>query len=76
MDKIDKYLGEGTAKDRFWEFSKKYKGGDKLSKAINSRTERMKNVKKLMDWIDVLEDQNYHAEAEKALERVKALGGG
>ena len=46
----------------------------KITKLINSRTDKIANIQKLKAWIDVLEDENYHREAEYAYEKLKNLG--
>ena len=46
----------------------------KVSKLINARTDKTTNKQKLQAWIDVLEDENYHNEAEYAYEKLKKLG--
>lgn len=63
-----------SAEDRFWEFSKKFKQ-PQLTKQLNARTKKMKNIAKVKEWFRVLEDQNFHEEAELALAKLKELGG-
>lgn len=45
----------------------------KITKLINARTDKITHRKKLQSWIDVLEDENYHKEAEYAYEKLKKL---
>lgn len=45
----------------------------KITQLINMRTDKITNIKKLQSWIDVLEDENYHDEAEYAYEKLKTM---
>lgn len=55
----------------FWDRSK----GDqvKFSKQINLRTKKMTNPDKVQIWMNALENENFHDEAEVAFRRIKEL---
>jgi hypothetical protein len=72
LDKMAILIGEATALERFEQFTNKYSGA-KLTQHVNLRTKRMKNLKKLTDWYDMLDSEGYSAEAEFALQKIKTM---
>lgn len=74
MDLLDKYLNEGmTLRDevrkaysRFQQF-----GGNRGK--ISRRTKTMKNPLKIIAWYLVLENENFHREADVAMDRYQFI---
>jgi hypothetical protein len=63
------------AEKRIHDFEVRAKGDRaKFTKALNLRSKKMNKVEKIEIWVDALENQNLHDEAEVAFKRLKELG--
>lgn len=59
---------------RLYNITMKETNPRKITQLINNRTDKITNIQKLKSWIDVLEDENYHIEAEYAREKLNKMG--
>jgi len=76
-EEITNFLTEESQNDhslmRFYNITMKASSSSEATRLINSRTDKITNKAKLQSWIDVLEDENYHTEAEYAYNKLKTL---